>query len=439
MTLFSRFVLAVLILVGAFSLQNTAFCDPTPTCDTPTAPSIPTSPPAAVGDSGPAPSMPDSSQSSSPLGSSEVVGLTFVDTKTPPEVVGNVSVAPPSPGDLDDLANFVTGQDAANASPASSGNGQTTGGTRGASDDGKSFAEKYAELLRILNELNKDMAKHLLDPDPAEAVKSGIMGAPRTAASFQMTNHHLWQLVTDEEFETVQQKGGETVGPSPVEPVFGPVDPLQMIQDFEKNTENVSGGYGPLSEHGSLKPSTKTDGKDSVAIYTEFETPSGVARQATNKGTVNDKAVPIFAKPTKVIKQIHSDGTREVVIQKDSGNTVIDFPPADDTTFTDNPYQRLFVFVPNQKPDGHKTVVAWWDRAWKNFRIMHGHLLGLLMKRQKLAQGLKDATELENQNQTTAFQLEIFKLDEQILGTTGRLNNLKEYLEKFGELKEPGK
>ena len=115
MTLFSRLVLAVLISVGAFSLQNTAFCDPAPTCDTPTAPSIPTSPPAAVGDSGPAPSMPDSSQSSSPLGSSEVVGLTFVGTKTPPEVVGNVSVAPPSPGDLDDLANFVTGQDAANA------------------------------------------------------------------------------------------------------------------------------------------------------------------------------------------------------------------------------------------------------------------------------------------------------------------------------------
>ena len=109
MTLSARLFLAIILSVGFFSSQNAALCDPAPTCDPTTPSSTPESTPITV-------SPPTATQNSSPLGSSEVAGLTFVDAKTPPEVTGNVSVAPPSSGDLNDLDNFVTEQDAANAS-----------------------------------------------------------------------------------------------------------------------------------------------------------------------------------------------------------------------------------------------------------------------------------------------------------------------------------
>ena len=59
----------------------------------------------------------------------------------------------------------------------------------------------------------------------------------------------------------------------------------------------------------------------------------------------------------------------------------------------------------------------------------------LLKKRDKLLQGRKTAQETGNTSQTTAFDWEIFEVDQRITGTTGMLNQLEEYLKKFGTLK----
>ncbi len=217
------------------------------------------------------------------------------------------------------------------------------------------------------------------------------------------------------------------------------------------------------------------DGRSSITMYTEFETPSGVAASldeqcktflaalpatsghATLKSSpsgqffLNDgasnKDAPVvssgpqvFAKPTTIKKVLGPDGKRSVVIGTDHGDTVIEWPPIDDPVFVDNPFRNPKIFVPNEsevgKPDERKTVVAYWDRAWKNFQLLQGYLQQLLNKRERLLAGLTSAGETGNDRQTTAFGFELFDLDQKITGVTGSLNNTSDFLNKFGKLKD---